>query len=1769
MDDVFNFRNRLIGEYSSFSRSFSKVAAQDILTKVEEEYARGRYWPEPLIQINPNYKRSGTVQQLAKDGILHADCAHIFQTGKTEGKPSDLHLYVHQLQALAKAQNHQSYVVTTGTGSGKSLAFFIPIIDRIVKARATDPHKRTRAIVIYPMNALANSQLEELDKFLHGYPEDEAPFTVARYTGQESAAQRQEIADNPPDILLTNFMMLELILTRFEAVDRQVVEHCQGLEFLVLDELHTYRGRQGADVALLVRRLRERLKAEQLVCIGTSATMSSTGTQADRNQTVASVASLLFGASITEHDVIGETLQRVTNPGKDVQAIKPLLKSVLLKDAHAWADFEAFSNDPLAIWVELTLGIELPTDEPPRRAKPITLKDAAGRLAADAQCTLEEASIGLQRFLLAAHDIKTPLGREPFAFKLHQFISGPGKVLATLEPEGVRHITLDAQRYAPGRQEEGAQLYPVHFCRDCGQEYHPVWRAGQAQQEYTPREIDDISGDDDENARYGFLCPSNLRQTYKGSIEDLPESWLDLARVEPKVKTTFRKYVPEDVQVSPQGWQGSGESYWYIPGKFRFCLNCGQTHEVHGKDINRLASLSGEGRSSATTILTLSAIRQLFDVKDMPSDQPDPRKLLGFTDNRQDAALQAGHFNDFVFLLTLRSALIGALQNHQGVLTEETLADAVFKALGFDKTDFGTLAEYLRTPKLMGLARQDAQRTMRFIIGYRLLRDLRRGWRFNNPNLDQLNLLCIAYRGLDEFAAEASLFTGSPVLSKISTEQRAVVARMLFDSMRRSLCLETRYLDAVEQDKAKTTAHQYLNERWAFASDENLETAKYLILTKRPEYKGKPRIDLIPGGSRSRLLKGLKAASFWKDSAASGQVVGWKDPQWVELMEQLLQAASNYGYVQKFDVDSQVIGWRLNASSMDWLLVDESQALEDGKHNQFFRNLYQAVAQTLRQQGHPLFDFEAQEHTAQVDSARRQLLEQRFRYTEKDRKDWLDNPAHESPLERLPVMFCSPTMELGVDISALNTVYLRNVPPTPANYAQRSGRAGRSGQQALVITYCAALSPHDQWFFHHATEMVHGIVKPPTLDLANRDLIESHLHAVWLAAAQVQLDTSIAPLLDLEQVDKPLQPALRDKLNAPEVTARALQSSQGFVAQLASVLNSSPWFSADHVAATIERAGQDFSAAFERWRALVDATRKQMDMADQVVKSYTTSHAEKQNAQRRYGDAARQYSVLLKSGNGQNSDFYTYRYLASQGFLPGYNFPRLPLMAWIPAKGGTTVKGKDDEGSMVSRPRFLALSEFGPRSLIYHQGRMYRVVRAKLNVGSADHISGNSTLATVASRVCSQCGYAHMGAEDGTEPHQNCCENCGALLTDLDWVKNLYRIETVETIPVERISINDEDRQRQGFELQTTYRFLPGLDGNIAQHKSLISSGSGNDAHALAALTYSPAAQIWRINRGWRRRKDKNQLGFYINPITGQWSKKDEPGATDDGTSDDGLLDKMPNQQIVPFVEDHRNILILAPNVPLDLEAMATLQAALKRGIEMTFQIEESELVAEPLPKQDDRKALLFYEAAEGGAGVLTRLATEPQAMAQVAAAALRVMHYREPAGPWSVEGLPDLEQKTQDGHSICEAGCYQCLLSYFNQPDHDHINRRNTQVIEMLVALANAQVAAAPAEPSQTVTSNSPAVAGDAGTHDALFDQWQQALQAGGYRVPDQTQLPVLGGQLTVAGQYKAARTLVILQPLQAAWQAELTDKGWSVINMSNSAQWSEQFAAYPHVFC
>ena len=152
--------------------------------------------------------------------------------------------------------------------------------------------------------------------------------TFARYTRQENTEERERIREAKPDILLTNFMMIELLMTRQSKLDQTVIENPQGLDFIVLDELHAYRGRQEADVAMLVRRLRDRLCREQPpLCIGTSATMSSQEDDTEHAVAVAKVASRLFGTDISPDAVIDETLERATDPNLKPQSLLVLAAS--------------------------------------------------------------------------------------------------------------------------------------------------------------------------------------------------------------------------------------------------------------------------------------------------------------------------------------------------------------------------------------------------------------------------------------------------------------------------------------------------------------------------------------------------------------------------------------------------------------------------------------------------------------------------------------------------------------------------------------------------------------------------------------------------------------------------------------------------------------------------------------------------------------------------------------------------------------------------------------------------------------------------------------------------------------------------------------------------------------------------------------------------------------------------------------------------------------------------------------------------------------------------------------------------------------------------------------------------------------------------------------------------------------------------------------------------------------------------------------------------
>jgi len=177
--DVFDLDRCLVDDYQRFARSFTTIRADDIREQVDQIYATGKFWPEPIVSINPHFQSGDSLSKLVREGTLDERTERVF---RIEGQP--LTLFRHQSQAIAKAKQRQSFVVTTGTGSGKSLPYIIPIADNVFR---TSPGRGISAIIVYPTNALANCLADELEKFLKdGYERGKSPVTCRRYTGQES-----------------------------------------------------------------------------------------------------------------------------------------------------------------------------------------------------------------------------------------------------------------------------------------------------------------------------------------------------------------------------------------------------------------------------------------------------------------------------------------------------------------------------------------------------------------------------------------------------------------------------------------------------------------------------------------------------------------------------------------------------------------------------------------------------------------------------------------------------------------------------------------------------------------------------------------------------------------------------------------------------------------------------------------------------------------------------------------------------------------------------------------------------------------------------------------------------------------------------------------------------------------------------------------------------------------------------------------------------------------------------------------------------------------------------------------------------------------------------------------------------------------------------------------------------------------------------------------------------------------------------------------------
>lgn len=521
-----------------------------------------------------------------------------------------------------------------------------------------------------------------------------------------------------------------------------------------------------------------------------------------------------------------------------------------------------------------------------------------------------------------------------------------------------------------------------------------------------------------------------------------------------------------------------------------------------------------------------------------------------------------------------------------------------------------------------------------------------------------------------------------------------------------------------------------------------------------------------------------------------------------------------------------------------------------------------------------------------------------------------------------------------------------------------------------------------------------------------------------------------------------------------------------------------------------------------------------------------------------------------------SSDFYSYRYLASEGFLPGYNFPRLPLTAFIPSRRS----GRSD-GVYLQRSRFIAISEYGPGNSVYYEGSRFRVERVSLPTSMEPDAGVTETI-----KVCGHCGYAHTGALANADICAN--PDCGGGLGSGFTSEKLLRLQNVITRRVERINSEEEERVRQGFDLRTAIQF-----GETAQGSDIVRGDVRVDPDAAdaadAALTFAPAARIWQINLGWRRRKDKSSYGFWLDMNRGVWSRKEDPsntaGVENPEVSNDAL------DKVVPYVDDHQNALILT----LQEEGLErfqgrarkpsaghylTLGYALKRGICIELQLEDNEISMDLLPDEENPNGILFSESSEGGAGVVGRLVDEPDALARIGRAALAVCHF----DPTSGDALGE--------DNDCGIACYHCLLSYSNQMHHDVLDR--LLIRDLLLDWSTAKVLVTGQTMDRAELRNElKKLAGS--TLESEFVDW---LYDRGHRLPDRAQVLLEEAGARPDFYFTAQKVCVYVDgPAHEHPDTEMKDTmirrklermGYEVVRVTYPGNWQHEIETWSDVF-
>lgn len=1543
----------------------------------------------PYVEIKDSFKSGKSIEELIQNGTLSPLFTDLERNKKYPPKlPVSRPLYLHQEKAVERIVSGKNVVVSTGTGSGKTNCFLIPVINELLREKEKGQlNDGVRAIFIYPMNALANDQIKGLREILMAYPDIrfgvynggtenremdaiklyEAMYANEKYPELKKRLPNEEVSrdrmkERPPHILFTNYAMLEHML--FRPGDDSIFSN-SNFKFVVLDEAHVYAGATGIETAFLMGRLKGRITGEKKPqFILTSATLGDGSISS--NKRVVEFAERLTGCNYNTDEII-TAYRDNSQKSSEIYQYPIQLFTDLANEENFFNDILNKYNFDFAYAQEREA--EILYDIISSSSLYAKMRNIGSLLKLlDFATQLEITSQQAVKFIaLCAKARKN--GKPLIDIRYHYFLKALDGCYLALDYEN--SLSLIRKDHFPLSYEKTAKMFEIAVCEDCGEiailgkvSNGKLVRASNFDERsfYQVQYNQDLFEDEEDNSK------DNLKTKTKKEKEDT---------VFYLCKTCGAIIADDEVHNS---WCTCGNTQKIKISKLPKddCLNCGGT-------LRRF----NLGYDAATGVVATSLYEQIpeytftFDENTEKPDtinpiyqQPHKKKnksktgsqFLIFSDSRQGAAKFACFLSDSYKEFLRR----------RGIWNVVTMEENNFKD-GLGISDFvGLLNNYFSNSKLFRKSNSDTEPL--------IAENRRNAWvavlnELYNCNRDtslvSLGKLSFEYRGNSNDIIQ--WVVNNYKLSK--EDAKNFLNYLAFEIVRSAAIITDNKNDINDSDR-----------NYLYFTPRQKVITKVKIGDKNDSMYGSPGFMPTP----YRLKNGEKKYYRSNKFTVTKRILNLDDDKAVKFLEQyweyfLISNENEYKLQTEdgkgFFMPAKFFNAKFGKTAKLWICkkcgkvtqfnignnciqIGCEGILERLNSEEFCKDNYYAMLYKSEKVS-PLF---VKEHTAQL--AKKDALDYQQQFIRKE----------------INALSCSTTFEMGVDVGDLETVFLRNIPPLASNYAQRVGRAGRSIDAAAFALTFARLSSHDFTFFDSPKEMINGVINPPSFNLENEKILKRHIYAVALS-----LYLKINPDLYSSNNAKPF---INEK------------GYLGFIDWLKSEPIELSDLLRNSISITNKQLKDKYINSFE-W--LEDFIGEQGTFS-KIIKEF------EQNVEylkKEYEKAMRARDVNTASVFSRKLERYQKNdlidFLVRGNILPKYGFPidSVELTQNIAAQSFKSLN--------LSRDLSVAIAEYAPSSEVVADGGLYTSRYIRKPIVNKSEMSDFETAYLSKCPDCENMNYSKMPIGSDGIP----CAICGKELKNRDFYKSI--------------------EPRAGFIAEEEIKDVP-LKSQERKYKTEAIYIGDKTAYPISKYEYEfENIRLEVESTANDSLVVKSTDFFYVCPKCGYSIASDESGKLseyEDYKSGVTRIEKTSAGHKNPFGKGkclntslsryslHHEFKTDVAKISFgcdtsDYPTMLSVMYALLNSFAHELNIERRDIKAcltYKLTSGRMEHKIIIYDAVPGGAGHSRRLVTEDgEVLKAVIKRAINLLDTCE-----------------------CSPSCYRCLRNYENQKIHEILDREN-----------------------------------------------------------------------------------------------------------------------------